>query len=56
MIAAGVTPDLVRLSIGLEDTGDLLADLEQALVAAAEVASPSVTVLPPHHAVTARTA
>lgn len=29
--AAGVTPDLVRLSVGLEDTGDLLADLEQAL-------------------------
>jgi O-acetylhomoserine (thiol)-lyase len=26
--AAGVTPDLVRLSVGLEDVGDILADLE----------------------------
>jgi O-acetylhomoserine (thiol)-lyase len=33
--SAGVSPDLVRLSIGLEDVGDLLADLEQALGAAA---------------------
>jgi O-acetylhomoserine (thiol)-lyase len=29
--AAGVTPDLVRLSIGLEDLEDLLWDLDQAL-------------------------
>ena len=29
--AAGVTPDLVRLSIGLEDLDDLLWDLDQAL-------------------------
>jgi O-acetylhomoserine (thiol)-lyase len=29
--AAGVTPDLVRLSIGLEDVDDLLWDLNQAL-------------------------
>ncbi|WP_258358461.1 trans-sulfuration enzyme family protein [Moorella sulfitireducens] len=27
----GITPDLVRLSVGLEDAGDLKADLEQAL-------------------------
>lgn len=33
--AAGVTPDLVRLSIGLEDLDDLQWDLEQALAAAA---------------------
>lgn len=32
--AAGVTPDLVRLSVGLEDVGDILADLEAALSAA----------------------
>lgn len=32
--AAGVTPDLVRLSIGLEDLEDLQWDLEQALAAA----------------------
>ncbi|MDN5344093.1 MAG: O-acetylhomoserine (thiol)-lyase [Clostridia bacterium] len=29
--ASGVTEDLVRLSIGLEDAGDLIADLDQAL-------------------------
>jgi O-acetylhomoserine (thiol)-lyase len=31
--AAGVTPDLVRLSIGLEDLDDILWDLDQALQA-----------------------
>ena len=31
--AAGVGEDMVRLSIGLEDTGDLLSDLDQALSA-----------------------
>lgn len=30
-LSAGVTPELVRLSVGLEDIGDLLEDLEQAL-------------------------
>jgi len=29
--ATGVTPDYVRLSVGLETVGDLIADLEQAL-------------------------
>ena len=29
--ATGVTPDYVRLSVGLETAGDLIADLEQAL-------------------------
>jgi O-acetylhomoserine (thiol)-lyase len=29
--AAGVSPDLVRLSVGLESVGDLIADLDQAL-------------------------
>jgi O-acetylhomoserine (thiol)-lyase len=33
--AAGVTPDLVRLSVGLEDLDDILWDLDQALEAAA---------------------
>jgi O-acetylhomoserine (thiol)-lyase len=37
-LAAGVTPDLIRLSIGLEDVDDLRADLAQALAAA--VAAP----------------
>ncbi|HEY0930352.1 MAG TPA: O-acetylhomoserine aminocarboxypropyltransferase/cysteine synthase family protein, partial [Gemmatimonas sp.] len=32
--AAGVTPDLVRLSVGLEDADDLIADLDLALAAA----------------------
>jgi O-acetylhomoserine (thiol)-lyase len=29
--AAGVTPDFVRLSVGIEDIEDILADLDQAL-------------------------
>ena len=29
--ASGVTPDLIRLSIGIEDVDDLIADLDQAL-------------------------
>ncbi len=31
LLAAGVTPDLVRYSCGLEDAADLIADIEQAL-------------------------
>ncbi|TAM91511.1 O-acetylhomoserine aminocarboxypropyltransferase/cysteine synthase [bacterium] len=34
MAAGGVTPDMVRLSVGLEDVDDLLWDLEQGLAAA----------------------
>ncbi|OUC07011.1 O-acetylhomoserine aminocarboxypropyltransferase, partial [Litorilinea aerophila] len=34
LAAAGVTPDFVRLSIGLEDIEDILWDLDQALAAA----------------------
>jgi O-acetylhomoserine (thiol)-lyase len=30
-VAAGVSPDFVRLSIGIEDIDDLLWDLDQAL-------------------------
>src|ERR1700710_2265984 len=33
-VQAGAGPDVVRLSIGLEDTADIIADLEQALGAA----------------------
>jgi O-acetylhomoserine (thiol)-lyase len=29
--AAGVTPELIRLSVGLEDVEDLIWDLDQAL-------------------------
>ena len=31
LVAAGVSPDLVRLSVGLESADDLIADIEQAL-------------------------
>lgn len=33
-ISAGVSPDFIRLSVGLEDLRDIIADLEQALKAA----------------------
>ncbi|MFT4921478.1 MAG: O-acetylhomoserine (thiol)-lyase [Haloarculaceae archaeon] len=29
--ASGVTPDMVRLSVGIEDVGDIVADLERAI-------------------------
>jgi O-acetylhomoserine (thiol)-lyase len=32
-IATGVTPDFIRLSVGIEDVEDLIADIEQALKA-----------------------
>jgi O-acetylhomoserine (thiol)-lyase len=32
-LTAGVTPGLVRLSVGLENVDDIRADLEQALAA-----------------------
>ena len=31
LAAAGVSPDLVRFSVGIEDVKDIIADLEQAL-------------------------
>jgi O-acetylhomoserine (thiol)-lyase len=31
--AAGAGPEVVRLSVGIEDTADLIADLDQALAA-----------------------
>ncbi|MBC7293917.1 MAG: PLP-dependent transferase, partial [Thermoleophilia bacterium] len=31
---AGVTPELIRVSVGLEDVNDIIADLDQALRAA----------------------
>jgi O-acetylhomoserine (thiol)-lyase len=34
--AGGITPELVRLSVGIEHIDDILADLDQALVAAAK--------------------
>ena len=35
LAAAGVAPDMVRLSIGIESATDILADIEQALAASA---------------------
>jgi O-acetylhomoserine (thiol)-lyase len=34
MLKAGVSEDMIRLSVGIEHIDDLLADLEQALAAA----------------------
>jgi len=34
-IAAGAGPDVVRLSVGIETAGDIIADLDQALAKAA---------------------
>ncbi len=31
LVEAGVAPDLIRLSVGIENAGDILADLSQAL-------------------------
>jgi O-acetylhomoserine (thiol)-lyase len=36
-VATGTTPELVRLSVGIEDIRDILADLEQALAASKHV-------------------
>jgi O-acetylhomoserine (thiol)-lyase len=34
LLSAGIAPDLIRLSIGLEDPEDLIEDIEKALKAA----------------------
>ena len=39
-LASGVSDDLVRLSVGLEDPDDLMGDLAQALAAAARAVAP----------------
>ena len=31
LVDAGITPDLIRLSVGIEDIRDIIADLDQAL-------------------------
>ncbi len=45
-IAAGITDGLIRLSVGLENPKDILADLEQAIAAAVKsnLATPSATI------------
>lgn len=40
LASAGVSADMVRLSIGIEHCDDIIADVEQALTAAATVAAP----------------
>jgi O-acetylhomoserine (thiol)-lyase len=47
--AAGVTADLVRLSIGLEDADDLIADLDRALAAAIATESVRTATAGPQH-------
>ena len=41
LAAAGIPPGLVRISVGLEDVADLLADVDQALEAVVEVGVPA---------------
>jgi len=31
LVEAGVSPDLIRFSVGIEDADDIIADIEQAL-------------------------
>jgi len=38
-LASGVTPDFIRLSVGIEDPADIIADLDGALTAASQVAA-----------------
>jgi O-succinylhomoserine sulfhydrylase len=38
----GVTPELIRISVGLEHIGDIIADVQQALLLSAEVCHPEV--------------
>jgi O-acetylhomoserine (thiol)-lyase len=47
-LAAGITPDMIRLSIGLEDVGDLTWDLEQAL-SKAQTQKPRYYLFSPNH-------
>ena len=39
LVAAGVSEDLIRLSVGIENVEDLLDDLEQAITAATGITS-----------------
>jgi O-acetylhomoserine (thiol)-lyase len=39
-IEAGVTEDMVRLSVGIEDPADIIADLDQALAGAKQSVYP----------------
>ena len=39
---AGVTPDLIRISVGIEHVDDIVADLDQALAAAVRTTRPAI--------------
>jgi O-acetylhomoserine (thiol)-lyase len=41
LVASGITPDMIRLSVGLEDVEDLIWDLEQGLLAARSTSTSS---------------
>jgi len=43
-IASGVTPELVRISVGIENVEDIIADLDQAIAAAATGATTTAAV------------
>jgi cystathionine beta-lyase/cystathionine gamma-synthase len=53
--AAGITDGLIRLSVGLEDPRDIIADLEQAIAAALDEASPALSPVITHSATTPHT-
>ena len=38
LVAAGVSPDLVRISVGIEDADDIIWDLDQAIATASKAA------------------
>lgn len=43
--AAGVSPDLVRLSVGIEGVGDLLAELDESLYASTGQGDPTTSII-----------
>jgi len=43
-VASGVTPELVRISVGIEHVDDIIADLDQAIEAATGVSAGRVAV------------
>jgi len=43
LTAAGITPGLLRCSVGLEDVDDLIADFARALAAAGSVTTPATS-------------
>jgi cystathionine beta-lyase/cystathionine gamma-synthase len=46
LLAAGIRPGLLRVSVGLEDADDLIADFERAIAAARDVAAASAAAVP----------